>query len=52
MLALEDVKALSKLPFDSPLDANVCDIVNKSKTTKMESALEEVIYLDCCYALR
>ena len=44
--ALEDVKALSKVLFDSPLGANACrNIVNKSKTTTMESALEELIYL-------
>ena len=50
--ALEDVKALSKILFDSPLGANACDIVNKSKTTTMQCALEELIYLDHCYALQ
>ena len=50
--ALEDVKALSKILFDSPLGASACEIVNKSKTTTMESALEELNYLDHSYALQ
>ena len=50
--ALEVVKALSKILFDSPLGANACHIVNKCKTTTMESALEELIYLDHSYALQ
>ena len=49
--APEDDKALSRTLFDSPLGANACDIV-KSKTTTMESALEELIYLDHSYALQ
>ena len=50
--ALEDVKALSKILFDSPLGASACEIVNKSKTTTMESALEELTYLDHSYAIQ
>ena len=47
--ALEDVKALNKILFNSPLGATACEIVNKSKTTTIESALEQMIYLDQFY---
>ena len=50
--ALGYVKALRKILFVSPLGANACDIVNKSKTTTMESALEELIYVDLSQNVR
>ena len=50
--ALEDVKALSKIPFDSPLGANACEIVNKSKTTTVVFAPEELTSLNHSYALQ
>ena len=50
--ALEDVKALNKILFNSPLGATACEIVNKSKTTTIESALEQMIYLDHSFTLQ
>lgn len=49
---LEDVKALNQILFDSPLGATVCEIVNKSRTTTIESAVKQMNYLDHSFALQ
>ena len=50
--AVEDVKALNKILFNSSLVAIACEIVNKSQTTTIQSALEQLIYLDHSFALQ
>ena len=49
--ALEDVKALNKILFKSSLHLSPSTIVNKSGTTELNPAIEEMNYLDKSHAL-
>lgn len=49
--ALEDVKALNRILFKSSLHLSTSTIVNKSGTTELSSAIEEMNYLDKSHAL-
>ena len=49
--ALEDVKALNKILFKSSLHLSPSTIVNKSGTTELNPAIEEMNYLDESHAL-
>ena len=49
--ALEDVKALNKILFKSFLHLSPSTIVNKSGTTELNPAIEEMNYLDKSHAL-
>ena len=47
--ALEDVRALRKVLFKSPLNLNKEILVSKSCVMSCESALNQLMYLDLCY---
>ena len=49
--ALEDVKALNKILFKSSLHLSPSTIVNKSGTMELNSAIEEMNYLDKSHVL-
>ena len=44
--ALEDVKALKKILFHSPTGTTSAEIINKSNTTTLSSAIADMSYLD------
>ena len=49
--ALEDVKALKTIIFQSSLELSLSTIVKKSGTTELKSTIEELNYLDNTHAL-
>lgn len=49
--ALEDVKALNRILFKSSLHLSTSTIANKSGTKELNSAIEEINYLDKSHAL-
>ena len=49
--ALEDEKALSKIPFKSWLQLSLSKIVNRSGTADINSAIADINYLDRSHAL-
>ena len=44
--ALEDVRALRRILFDSPLNLSTEDIIQRSSVTSVSHAIENVLYLD------
>ena len=53
--AVEDVKALTKFLFNSSIDTTAEEIINKSNTTSLSSAMEDLAYFEiatvCCSPL-
>ena len=49
--AVEDVKALTKILFNSSIATTVSEIINKSNTAKLSSAMEDLAYLDTSHRL-
>ena len=49
--AVEDVKALTKFLFHSSIDTTTEEIINKSNTTSLSSAMEDLAYFDKSHSL-
>ena len=49
--AVEDVKALTKIFFNSSIATTTSEIINKSNTTKLSSAMKDLAYLDTSHRL-
>ena len=49
--AVETLNALTKILFNSSIDTTTEEIINKSNTTSLSSALEDLTYLDKSHSL-